>query len=73
MDKQETYDILNDLYETYQYLLTKLEHTREFLDAASDPLVEFEKEKVMDIVSSITARHDEIEQNLAQITELAKK
>lgn len=72
MDKQETYDLLNDLYETYQYLLTKLEHTREFLDGANNPLIPFEKEKVMDVIDSIAQRHDEIEKDIAQIKELAK-
>ena len=72
MDKQETYDILNDLYETYQYLLTKLEYTREFLDGASNPLVPFEKEKVLDVINSIAERHDEIQNDIAQIKELAK-
>lgn len=73
MDKQETYDILNDLYETYQYLLTKLSHTRDLLDNASDPLIDFEKQKVMDVVESITQRHEEIQKDVQQIKVLAEK
>jgi hypothetical protein len=72
MDKQETYDILNDLHETYQYLMTKLDNTRELLDGASDPLVDFEKQKVMDVVESIIQRHDEIEKDMQQLKVLSE-
>jgi|GEM_PF-6045445 len=72
MDKQETYDILNDLFENYQYLLTKLGHTRDLLDGASDPLIDFEKQKVMDIVESISQRHEEIQKDVQQLKALSK-
>ncbi|UZR92332.1 hypothetical protein [Chondrinema litorale] len=72
MKKQETYDLLNDLYETYQYLMTKIDHTKELLENANnDPLVDFEKQRVKDIVDSIVNRHDEIQTDIQQLKNMA--
>lgn len=71
MDKQETYDLLNDLHENYQYLITKIDNTKELLDNANKQLVDFEKQRVRDIIDSINQRHDEINKDVLQLKKLS--
>ncbi|WP_157637794.1 hypothetical protein [Flexithrix dorotheae] len=64
MDKQNVIDTLTDLYETYQYLITKVELTKETLENNGPTISEFEEEKIKDIFESIISKNSEIAQDL---------
>ncbi|MBX2842237.1 MAG: hypothetical protein KTR26_10720 [Flammeovirgaceae bacterium] len=67
MDKQNVIDTLTDLYETYQYLITKVQLTKETLENNDPNISEFEEKKIKDIFDSIISKNSEIAKDLNEL------
>jgi len=74
MKRDEVLDVLLDMYETYQYLMTKLDVTKDTLESNSkgETINDFEREKILDVIASALQKHEEIVPDLKQLQDYIK-
>ncbi len=73
MNKNKAFDTLLDMYETYQYLMTKIDLVKGTLDdVKGENLTDFETEKLLDVIESARAKHAEIDQDLTVLKKILK-